>query len=122
MVKNLKTVFLGTTKRLTGLKSGCLFTFRYRGRDATDPTPFIIMISPPWVAKNGNKYFTGVNLNKIKPEVAQQIISEFGSLPIGSVSYRDLQDYAAQDPSCCVRTYYVRNVRALHKVDAKSVF
>tara|TARA_R100000458_G_C8197259_1_gene188946 strand:- start:229 stop:471 length:243 start_codon:yes stop_codon:yes gene_type:complete len=77
------------------------------------------MISPPWVGKNGKKYFTGVNLNLVKPQVAQNIINEFGSLPVGSVSYRDIQAFASQDPTCCVRTYFVRNVRALHKVDAK---
>ena len=117
MVKNLKTIFLGSTRRLPGVKSGCLFAFKYRAKRATDPTPFIIMISPPWTA-NGKRYFTGVNLNLVDPEVADEIINEFGSLPVGSVSYRDLQAFAAQDPECCVRTYYVRNVRALHKVEA----
>ena len=116
MIKNLKTSFLGTTRKIESAKGGCIFLFKYASKTATDPNPLIIMISPPWIGKNGNKYFTGVNLNLIKPEIARQIIKEFGSHPVGSVSYNDLQSYAAQDPSCCVRTYFVRKVRALHKV------
>ena len=126
MVKKLKSKFLGTTKKLPDKKQveklktevpvGCLFQFSYRGKGAVDPNPFIIMISPKWVAKNGGTYFTGVNLNFLRPDVRQIVIEEFGSLPVGSVSYVDIKAYAPQDPNCCVRTYNVRNVRALHKV------
>ena len=127
MVKILKTSFLGTTKKLPkkeDLKKqpkiapkGCLFTFYYRSKTATDPNPLIIMISPKWDAKKGGTYFTGVNLNDFPSKVKGQIIKEFGTLPVGSVSYNDLRAFSKNDPACCVRTYSVGKVRALHKVE-----
>ena len=116
MVKKLNTYFLGTTQKLDSLKTGCLFVFHYRAKAAHDPFPFIIMISKRWTSKNGNRYFTGVNLKTLGAGARDEIIKEFGDLPVGSVSYDDIKAYASQDPDCCVRTYYVRNVRALHKV------
>jgi len=126
MVKNKKTLFLGTTKKLpfqdTAKKQpkmspgGCLFTFKYRARDGRDPSPFIIMVSGRWKAKNGGTYFNGVNLKTLGATARARIILEFGALPVGSVSYNDIQAVAGQDPECCIRTYNVRKVRALHKV------
>ena len=128
MANILKTSFLGTTRKLPTkdkLKKqpkrvvrGCLFTFHYRSRTATDSRPFIIMISPKWVAKKGGTYFTGVNLNGINPSTRSSIIKKFGSSPVGSVTYKDIKDFSRQDPNCCVRTYNVTKVRALHKVEA----
>jgi len=127
MVKNKKTTFLGTTRKLpfqdTAKKQpktaakGCLFRFKYRAKSATDPAPFIIMISGRWKAKNGNTYFTGVNLNTLDASTARRIVVQFGRLPVGSVSYKDIQSIGGQDPNCCVRTYSVRKVTALHKVE-----
>lgn len=130
MPKKLKTTFLGTTRNLPekevldkqGPKAkkkvpdGCLFSFKYNSITATDPNPFIIMISPRWTAKKGGTYFTGVNLNDIGSEARGDIVSEFGNLPVGSVSFSDIKG-VTDDPGCCVRTYNVRNVRALHKVE-----
>ena len=100
MVKKLKSSFLGTTKKLPDktqvekqpktVPVGCLFRFTYRSKGAVDPKPFIIMISPKWIAKNGGTYFTGVNLNFLRPDVRRLIIEEFGSLPVGSVSYVEM--------------------------------
>ena len=128
MANILKTSFLGTTRKLPTkdklekqpkrVVRGCLFTFYYRSRTATDPHPFIIMISPKWVAKKGGTYFTGVNLNDLNARTRQSIVKEFGSYPVGSVSYNDIKALSRQDPNCCVRTYNVTKVRALHKVDA----
>ena len=125
MVENKKTKFLGTTRKIPFQDSakkiapqGCLFKFRYRAREATDPSPFIIMISGRWKAKNGKTYFTGVNLNTLNPKKAAEIINAFGTLPVGSVSYSDIKDMGGQDPECCVRTYNVRNVTSLHKVES----
>jgi len=128
MAKILKTTFLGTTKKLLTKKQlakkrpgkpteGCLFIFDYRSRTATDPKPFIIMISPKWVARKGGTYFTGVNLNDLKPKVRKNIISHFGKRPVGSVSYHEIVAFSDDDPACCVRTYSVNKVRALHKVE-----
>tara|TARA_R100000544_G_C2162729_1_gene28428 strand:+ start:127 stop:495 length:369 start_codon:yes stop_codon:yes gene_type:complete len=116
MAQKLNTYFLGTTKKLDSLKTGCLFTFQYRAKDGRDPNPFIIMISPKWIAKNGGRYFTGVNLKTMDAASRELIIQQFGGLPIGSVSFSDIKAFAPQDPDCCVRTYNVRKVRALHKV------
>jgi hypothetical protein len=128
MVKNKKTIYLGTTSKLphqdTAVKQpktspkGCLFAFKYRARDGRDPSPFIIMVSGRWKADNGGTYFNGVNLKTLGSETRAQIILEFGHLPVGSVSYNDIKDIAGQDPECCIRTYNVRKVRALHKVQA----
>jgi hypothetical protein len=96
---------------------GCLFRFKYKAKAATDPSPFIIMISGRWKAKNGDTYFTGVNLNTLGGATANKIILQFGDLPVGSVSYNDIQGIGGQDPNCCVRTYNVRKVTALHKVE-----
>ena len=74
------------------------------------------MISPKWIAKNGRTYFTGVNLNDIEGDARDMIIMTFGSLPVGSVSYEDIKGITS-DPGCCVRTYSVNKVRALHKVE-----
>ena len=126
MVENQKTIFLGTTKKLPDKRTvekqgkrvaaGCIFTFDYRSATATDKRPTIIMISPKWVAKNGRTYFTGVNLNDIEGDDRDMIIMTFGSLPVGSVSYEDIKGITS-DPGCCVRTYNVNKVRALHKVE-----
>tara|TARA_R100000458_G_C8025932_1_gene83587 strand:- start:69 stop:452 length:384 start_codon:yes stop_codon:yes gene_type:complete len=126
MVKNKKSKFLGTTKRLPDQRdvkkqpekivTGCLFSFQYHSATATDPRPFIIMISPKWTAKKGGTYFTGINLNDISVKARDTIINQFGSLPVGSVSYEDIKG-VTRDPGCCVRTYNVRKVRALHKVE-----
>jgi len=118
MLKINNSVFLGTTRRLESVKTGCLFTFHYRAKDGTDPTPFIIMTGPKWRAKKGGTYISGVNLNLMDEGVANEIISEFGALPIGSVSYKDIQSIAGQDPECCIRTYNTIKIRALHKVEA----
>jgi len=127
MTKIFKTSFLGTTKKLPAQHTvkklprrvpvGCLYTFYYRSRTATDPNPFIILISPKWTAKKGGTYFTGVNLNDFSLEIRQDLISEFGALPVGSVSYEDIKGFSEDDPNCCVRTYSVNKVRALHKVE-----
>ena len=122
MVKKRKTKFLGTTKSLPDkeqrrkVAGGCIFAFDYRSATATDKKPLIIMISPKWTAKNGQRYFTGVNLNDISSDESEKIIKMFGSLPVGSVSYDDIKA-ETKDPGCCVRTYDVRKVRALHKVE-----
>ena len=121
MVKNKKTTFLGTTRRLESVKTGCLFTFYYRAKGGTDPNPLIIMTSPKWIAKKGGSYISGVNLNFLAPSVREEIIGLYGNLPVGSVSYRDIQHTANQDPACCIRTYNTRKVRALHKVEADSL-
>lgn len=120
MAKKLNSYYLGTTRKLNKLKTGCLFTFHYRAKGANDPQPFIIMISPIWTSKKGNRYFTGVNLKTIGTEARNQIIQEFGPLPVGSVRYNDIKAFAPKDPDCCVRTYNIRNVRALHKVGTKT--
>tara|TARA_R110000765_G_scaffold166940_2_gene271826 strand:- start:311 stop:697 length:387 start_codon:yes stop_codon:yes gene_type:complete len=126
MAKNKKTTYLGTTKKLPyqntakkqpkTVSGGCLFTFNYRARDGRDPSPFIIMVSGRWKADNGGTYFNGVNLKTLGATARARIILEFGGLPVGSVSYNDIQAVAGQDPECCIRTYNVRKVRALHKV------
>ena len=128
MAKTLKTSYLGTTKKLPTkaqveelpdkVAEGCLFTFYYRSKTATDPKPLIIMISPKWVAEKGGTYFTGVNLNDLGSDTKNELILEFGSLPVGSVSYADIKASSGDDPDCCVRTYNVNRVRALHKVEA----
>jgi hypothetical protein len=128
MGKILKTTYLGTTKKLPKKEDiekqakmapdGCLFTFYYRSKTATNLNPFIIMISPKWVAKKGGTYFTGVNLNDLSSETVEEIVQEFGGLPVGSVSYQDILAASSDDPNCCVRTYNVNKVRALHKVEA----
>ena len=127
MAKTLKTSYLGTTKKLPTkvqveklrkkVAKGCLFTFYYRSKTATDPQPLIIMISPKWMAKKGGTYFTGVNLNDFNTKVRNSIVSEFGALPVGSVSFADIKSFSDDDPNCCVRTYNVSKVRALHKVE-----
>lgn len=127
MTKIFKTSYLGTTKKLPTQQTvrklprrvpkGCLYTFYYRSRTATDPNPFIIMISPKWTAKKGGNYFTGVNLNDFPLDMKDAIINEFGKLPVGSVSFDRLKSFSEDDPSCCVRTYNVNKVRALHKVE-----
>ena len=123
MAKTFKTTYLGTTKKLPTkdqvekqtekqreeAPEGCLFT-------ATDPKPLIIMISPKWVAEKGGTYFTGVNLNDLGSDTKNELILEFGDLPVGSVSYSDIKAYSDDDPDCCIRTYNVNKVRALHKV------
>ena len=126
MAKNKKTTYLGTTKKLpyqdTAKKqpktqpAGCLFTFNYRAKDGRDPSPFIIMVSGRWKAQNGDTYFNGVNLKTLGATARRRVIDEFGGLPVGSVSYNDIQSAAGQDPECCIRTYNVKKVRALHKV------
>tara|TARA_R110000751_G_scaffold25664_3_gene69411 strand:- start:602 stop:991 length:390 start_codon:yes stop_codon:yes gene_type:complete len=129
MANILKTSYLGTTKKLPTreqvekqpkkVPEGCLFTFYYRSRTATDLQPFIIMISPKWVArKKGGTYFTGVNLNDMSEDSRTALILEFGELPVGSVSYADVKAASENDPNCCIRTYNVTKVRALHKVDS----
>ena len=128
MAKTLKTSYLGTTKKLPTkaqveelpdkVAEGCLFTFYYRSKTATDPKPLIIMISPKWIAEKGGTYFTGVNLNDLGSDTRDELILEFGSLPVGSVSYADIKASSGDDPDCCVRTYNVNRVRALHKVEA----
>jgi hypothetical protein len=127
MAKILKTTYLGTTQKLPKKEDvekqpkmaadGCLFTFYYRSKTATDPHPFIIMISPKWVAKKtGHSYFTGVNLNDFPSDTVQELVQDFGGLPVGSVSYADILSASDYDPNCCIRTYNVNKVRALHKV------
>jgi len=126
MAKNKNTTFLGTTSKLPSqdttkkqpkiVPKGCLFSFSYRAIDGRDPSPFIIMVSARWKAKNGNTYFSGVNLKTLGAKTRRRIIAEFGGLPVGSVSYSDIKSVASQDPECCIRTYNVRKVRALHKV------
>jgi hypothetical protein len=126
MVRKQKTILLGTTRKIPTqdevkrlpTPDGCLYTFKYRAKDANDPEPFIIMTSPRWIAKNGNTYISGVNLKTMSSSSRSTIIDEFGSLPVGSVSYSDIQAAVKEDPECCIRTYNVRNVRALHKVEA----
>ena len=127
MTKIFKTSFLGTTKKLPTQRTvkklprrvpqGCLFTFYYRSKTATDSNPFIIMISPKWTAKKGGTYFTGVNLNDFPVDMKSAIIKEFGKRPVGSVTYQELKSFSEDDPSCCVRTYSTSKVRALHKVE-----
>jgi hypothetical protein len=127
MAKILKTSYLGTTKKLPTkvqvekqrekIAKGCLFTFYYRSRTATNLNPLIIMISPKWVAKKGGTYFTGVNLNDFDVKTRNSIVSEFGALPVGSVSFADIKSFSDDDPNCCVRTYNASKVRALHKVE-----
>ena len=127
MAKTFKTKYLGTTKKLPTkaqveelpdkVAEGCLFTFYYRSKTATDPKPLIIMISPKWVAEKGGTYFTGVNLNDLGSDTKNELILEFGDLPVGSVSYSDIKAYSDDDPDCCIRTYNVNKVRALHKVE-----
>ena len=121
MAKKYKSTFLGTSDKIDPQKEGCLFMFNYTASSAHDPKPLIIMISPPWKAKNGGNYFTGVNLKTISRESRQEIMKDFGHLPVGSVSYKDIQGIAKQDPSCCVRTYNTENVQALHKVGVSPV-
>jgi len=116
----LETRFLGTTARIDAVKTGCIFSFRYRSATATDPSPIIIMTSGRWKSKDGRTYFNGVNLKGLGEEVANSIIREFGQKPVGSVSFSDIQKFADDDPECCIRTYDVRKVRALHKVAVKS--
>ncbi len=118
MAKIFKTVFLGTTRRLDSVKSGSLVTFSYTAKGATDPSPFVLLTSKRWKSKEGKTYFNGINLNnpQMKSNTKMMLIREFGSLPVGSVSYSDVQEATQSDPSCCVRTYNVRNVRALHTV------
>ena len=36
------------------------------------------MLSLPWTAKNGNRYFTGVNLKTISRDSRLEIMNEFG--------------------------------------------
>ena len=79
------------------------------------------MTKPKWIAKKGGSYISGVNLNFLTTEARDEIISEYGNLPIGSVSYQDLKDSSEQDPECCIRTYNTRKVQALHKVEADSL-
>ena len=125
MPKPRKTTFLGTTKKLPPqeeavklkVKDGCLFKFNYNSKTARDPSPFIIMTSPRWKSKSGKTYISGINLKTMSAKSRNTIIDEFGSLPVGSVSYLDIQQAVKQDPDCCIRTYNVRNVRALHKVE-----
>lgn len=127
MEKTLKTTFLGTTQKLPTaeqvekqpetVKKGCLFTFEYRSITATDPQPLIIMISPKWVADKGGTYFNGVNLNDFPPKIKKKIINEFGNRRVGSVSFDEIKAFSEEDPTCCVRTYNVNKVRALHKVE-----
>lgn len=127
MGKILKTKYLGTTRKLPEKKDvekqpkiaskGCLFSFYYRSISASDAHPLIIMISPKWVAKKGGTYFTGVNLNSFPPKIKNELIKEFGNLPVGSVSYADIEAASKHHPSCCVRTYNINKVRALHKVE-----
>ena len=118
MVEIFKSVFLGSTRRLDAVKSGSLVTFSYRRYGATDPTPFVLLTSKRWKSKEGKTYFNGINLNNpdMSADTRQTLIREFGSLPVGSVSYKDVQEATDFDPSCCIRTYNVRNVRALHTV------
>ena len=127
MEKILKTTFLGTTKELptaeqvefqpSGVAEGCLFTFEYRSRTATYPQPLIIMISPKWVADKGGTYFNGVNLNDFPKKIKTKVINEFGNRRVGSVSFDEIKAFSEEDPTCCVRTYSVNKVRALHKVE-----
>lgn len=51
---------------------------------------------------------------------SEQYYPEFGQKPVGSVSFSDIKNFADNDPECCIRTYDVRKVRALHKVAVKS--
>jgi len=113
----LETSFIGTTKKLDRIKTGCVFTFKYTAKNATDPTPVIIMTKPKWTAKNGKTYISGVNINSLGANTRIFLLKEFGRLPVGSVSFDDLKDATKSDPSCCIRTYNVRNIRALHKVE-----
>lgn len=127
MANILKTSFLGTTRKLPSSEQlkklpkiagqGCLFAFYYRSKGATDPHPFIIMVSPKWVSKKGTTYFTGINLNTFDLQTRRDIVSEFGHLPVGSVSYNDIKEFSKKNPNCCVRTYNVNKVRALHKIE-----
>lgn len=126
MAKNKNTTFLGTTRKLPyqdlakkqpkTVPGGCLFIFNYRARNGRDPSPFIIMVSGRWKAKNGDTYFNGINLKTLGAATRTKIILQFGGLPVGSVSYNDIRGVAGQDPECCIRTYNVKKVRALHKV------
>ena len=116
MVKKQKNILLGTTLKLDAQKQGCLFKFHYRAAGAHDPTPFIIMTGPRWKSKSGKTYFSGVNLKTLRPASRRKIIRKFGYLPVGSVSYQDIKAEIDDDPACCMRTYNVRNVRALHIV------
>jgi hypothetical protein len=116
----LETRFLGTTAKIDAVKTGCIFSFHYRSATATDPHPIIIMTSGRWKSKDGKTYFNGVNLKGLGEEVANSIILEFGQKPVGSVSFNDIRKFAKEDPECCIRTYDVRKVQALHKVAVKS--
>jgi len=117
MPQNYRTVLLGSTRKLDSVKTGCLFRFLYNSRGATDPNPFIIMVSKRWKAKNGGTYFNGINLNDLNPRTRDLLIVEFGGMAPGSFSFSDVDKTTRADPRCCIRTYNVRNVRALHKVE-----
>jgi len=117
MPEKYRATLLGTTRKLDSVKTGSLFSFLYNARAATDPNPFIIMVSRRWKAKNGGTYFNGVNLNDLHPKTREFLIAEFGDLPVGSFSFTDIDHATKSDPRCCIRTYNVRNVRALHKVE-----
>jgi len=116
MIKKQKTTFLGTTTKLDVQKEGCLFTFIYRAIGGRDPKPFIIMTGNRWKSKEGKTYFSGVNLKTLSSGSRDLVIRKFGHLPVGSVSYQDVKGAIGEDPACCIRTYNVRKVRALHTV------
>jgi len=127
MAKILKTTYLGTTRNLITKEEieekkrvppdGCLYTFSYRSKTGTDSNPLIIMTSPKWAAKKGGFFLSGVNLNRIGSDSKKEIIAQFAELPVGSVSYEDIKKAVPDNPECCIRTYDVRKVRALHKVE-----
>ena len=117
MPKKRKTGYLGTTKKIKSVKDSCLLTFTYTAIKATDSKPFIIVTGPRWKAKKGGTYISGVNLNFLNPRTSRMLVSKFGALPPGGVSYTDIKKATKSDPACCIRTYNVRNIRALHTVD-----
>ena len=119
MVKKEKNILLGTTQALDTQKEGCLFSFHYRGKGAHDPKPFIIMTGNRWKSKEGKTYISGINLKTLARKSRSTVIRKFGHLPVGSVSYQDVKAAISQDPACCIRTYNVRNVRALHIVGVR---
>ena len=115
----LRPIYMGTTRKLESTV-GSLYTFVYRSRTATDPTPIILSIrrngSRRFKAKNGQTYMAGITLNRVSDTIKGLLIQKFANQKL--ITYKQLQKMKRFSPHLHYRQYNLRKVRNLHAVNS----
>ena len=115
----LNPIYLGTTKRIESTV-GSLYTFSYRSKTATNPSPLILSVrrngSRRFKARNGQTYMAGILLNYVSDTVKGLLIQKFANQKI--ITYKQLKKINRLSPHLYYRQYNLRKVRNFHAVNS----